>query len=454
MRKEKKKIDYFIYSAGALFIAGGIYMALISEDSAVAYGFWGLTVVGALLYVSSLLKKRERELDKTWRDIFKSSCTKINYSSSEFGLKRNVGYILFDLCKVRNISGAWILIKKDDGNYRLEAQRGIDRFDSNFSVKDLSEYICANVKDFTSPLIKNNLPPQVKSDNKDAVMHIPITRGNLVRGVLSITAKSSRDFKKPGINNFLIITKLIEQLYENSDQSNYFQNLARKGNEKVDITTDELTKTNLRLIDRVKELKSLYDLSLKVINAEDTVDAAQFIFRKIKVILRAEKSLFFEKKEGEFKLKYLSEPDLNPDLIGYSLPYSILPQKKGIILNDTKADEDLNYIARRFKLKHIMISPVKAGETIKGLIIAGGEELSKFSGRDVELLEMYSGRLGEYIDRKELLSRILNDNKRLKELNQVKDKFIALISHELRTPLTSIKGFSELLLNGDAGPVN
>ncbi|MFA6529605.1 MAG: ATP-binding protein, partial [Patescibacteria group bacterium] len=45
-------------------------------------------------------------------------------------------------------------------------------------------------------------------------------------------------------------------------------------------------------------------------------------------------------------------------------------------------------------------------------------------------------------------------NEELQKLDVAKDEFVSIASHQLRTPLTALKGYTGMLLDGDAGPVN
>jgi signal transduction histidine kinase len=54
----------------------------------------------------------------------------------------------------------------------------------------------------------------------------------------------------------------------------------------------------------------------------------------------------------------------------------------------------------------------------------------------------------------QLVRRIAAQNRELKLLDSAKDDFVASVSHELRTPLTSIRGYVELMLDEETGPLN
>ena len=56
-------------------------------------------------------------------------------------------------------------------------------------------------------------------------------------------------------------------------------------------------------------------------------------------------------------------------------------------------------------------------------------------------------------EREEFTRELEVRNERLLELDRLKDEFVALVSHELRTPLTSIRGYLELVIDGEAGAV-
>ncbi len=49
---------------------------------------------------------------------------------------------------------------------------------------------------------------------------------------------------------------------------------------------------------------------------------------------------------------------------------------------------------------------------------------------------------------------VLNDISKARALDEAKNEFMATVSHELRTPLSAIKGYVDLILDGDAGPIN
>lgn len=75
------------------------------------------------------------------------------------------------------------------------------------------------------------------------------------------------------------------------------------------------------------------------------------------------------------------------------------------------------------------------------------------SGKDRSLLEWFRSQLTLAWSSAELYADLERALERQRELDTLKDNFLATISHELRTPLTAILGFLDLVLAQSAGPL-
>lgn len=92
--------------------------------------------------------------------------------------------------------------------------------------------------------------------------------------------------------------------------------------------------------------------------------------------------------------------------------------------------------------------------------IAAGERVSRLEtinltkdGRRIDVSMTVSpilDRSGEIVG----ASTIVRDVTDEKMLDRMKRDFVGTVSHELRTPLSAIKGFLELVVDGEAGPIN
>jgi len=60
---------------------------------------------------------------------------------------------------------------------------------------------------------------------------------------------------------------------------------------------------------------------------------------------------------------------------------------------------------------------------------------------------------GEETDTSSGLVWVLRDVTELAQIDEMKSEFISIVSHELRTPLTAIKGFTDLILEGEVGEI-
>jgi signal transduction histidine kinase len=105
----------------------------------------------------------------------------------------------------------------------------------------------------------------------------------------------------------------------------------------------------------------------------------------------------------------------------------------------------------------LALVPLKAGDRVLGALSIGFDRAGGLGEADEEALQLFGAHAAAALERVRLmhverarteeLARREAETTALRELDQLKDQFIAMISHELRTPLSLVFGYAELLHN-------
>jgi signal transduction histidine kinase len=105
----------------------------------------------------------------------------------------------------------------------------------------------------------------------------------------------------------------------------------------------------------------------------------------------------------------------------------------------------------------LALVPLKSGDRVLGALSLGFDQPGELAEADEEALQLFGAHAAAALERVRLLhverarteelARRDAETTALRELDRLKDQFIAMISHELRTPLSLVFGYAELMHN-------
>ena len=144
--------------------------------------------------------------------------------------------------------------------------------------------------------------------------------------------------------------------------------------------------------------------------------------------------------------------------LGEGIAGRVALEGKPVYVSDTQEEED--FIFFDTAVRSLLTVPLCIQNKVIGTLSVDSDELDAFSAADERLLAIAAAQIATSIENAQLYeslerrARTLTEAyAELQEVDRLRDEMVQNISHELRMPLTFVKGYVELLLAGDAGPL-
>ncbi len=143
-------------------------------------------------------------------------------------------------------------------------------------------------------------------------------------------------------------------------------------------------------------------------------------------------------------------------------------ERKCLIVDDLAKDKRQFQENFPKQTRSCLCVPLYASGRITGTLNLGAFSTNAFSKHDTEVLDQMAPHIAVAIRNTQLLDNLqlsLEEvtqareklhaaNEELKSLDEMKTNLLSNVSHELRTPLVAVMGYTDMILNSKAGPIN
>lgn len=227
---------------------------------------------------------------------------------------------------------------------------------------------------------------------------------------------------------------------------------------------------NARLLEAVsrrgREFESLVEIGRRIVERLEPAEILPLVTRSVNRILGTHFCLLMLREGDELKLA--AQEGLEPEVaarfqtirVGESLTGRVAQDGRPLVVADMSKDPRTAFsdIVNDYGYCSLLCVPLLRGGEILGTLEVVTKEFRSFGPEDQDILTAFADATAVAIEHARLfqetrhqMGELAEANRRLEELDRLRQEYLRNVSHEFRTPLTVIRGWAEYL-GGAAAP--
>ncbi|MFH1279112.1 MAG: HAMP domain-containing sensor histidine kinase [Candidatus Eisenbacteria bacterium] len=212
---------------------------------------------------------------------------------------------------------------------------------------------------------------------------------------------------------------------------------------------------------RILGLETLLELTRSLMVVQDRSRLESFLLLTVMGLLSVSRAILLTRDGGEDRFR-MTARGLKADEIRDSVdlrPSGLFARRMRVVRDPVELgaeglpDREVSAVEllRKHRMRHAV--PIRVKEKLNGILLLGDRiQSAPLSAYEVEMLRSILDIAGIVMDNADLYEEMKQanrameeQNERLKEMDEMKTRFLSNVGHELRTPITCIVGFAECL---------
>jgi signal transduction histidine kinase len=282
---------------------------------------------------------------------------------------------------------------------------------------------------------------EAKSWGVGAIAGFPLKRAERVFGVFTLTYLAPHRFNE---DELLLLNLLADEAAVAVENARLYTDAQR----------------------RLRGMSALVDMAQQVTGNLKVESVMQTTVQIIQGLLGARASTIALLSPDKEELVIEAAAGINPKWVhqarmklGEGVSGRAVSERRPVYIRDTRNQPDFLFFDK--VLRSLLAVPLISRDRVIGTITVDSDRVNAFSQSDIQLMTIAAAQVSVaianarlYEEAEDRAAKLAVAYRELQDSDRLKDELVQNVSHELRTPLTFVKGYVDLLLDGEMGLIN